>query len=146
MDFEPEKSLRRTALWKGLFDFAPSCCSLSFLFACSTSILAGLLTPIQAIIFGKIFQAFVTLSSGLVSEKDFYELISRQCLLLALLGFGYCLVHSSFFLFWERFGASTARNASIGMLKALVGRDIYWFENQRDGINSLATRIHTSVL
>jgi ATP-binding cassette subfamily B (MDR/TAP) protein 1 len=127
--------------WKALFNFATGKHLPVLLASIFCSVLVGLVTPIQAYLMGKVFSTFAKFGVGQMTENDFKHDLGLYCIYFVVLGAVCWLFTIGLFAGWVIFGELQARSARDRLFNALVDRDIEWFDQRKDGVAALATRL-----
>ena len=131
------------ALWRSLFAFTTLQHAGLAAAAVVASIFTGLIRPISAIIFGKIFNCFTDYGAGTVDLKETTDTISTWCIALTALGAGTWIVEWAFFYLWILFGELQAKSVRQQMFLGLLHKNMEWYDRREDGIGSLLIRIET---
>ena len=129
--------------WRLLFTFANRQHATILIWAIVTTVIAGLLKPVQAILIGNIFTEFTSYGSDNSSHRDMLHRVSISCIFLTALGVLAWVLEGIFLSAWMVFGEAQAEQIRRNMFEALLDRDLEWYDSQKDGIPSLVTRIQT---
>ncbi|OTA87178.1 hypothetical protein M434DRAFT_15587 [Hypoxylon sp. CO27-5] len=109
----------------------------------AASLLSGALRTSLAILIGKIFQVISEFGSGQLTGSDTLTQVSSWCLILTIIGGAGWLVNFAFMFSWIAFSELQARNIRQRMFRALLKKDMEWFDGQEDGVASLLVRMQT---
>ena len=129
--------------WHSLFAFTTRQHSVLIASALATTILAGLIRPIAAIIFGKLWNALTVYGSGGLDAKEMLHQVSMWCTALIVLGAGTWIVEGIFFALWLIFGELQVRSVRQIMFSGMRDKNMEWYDLREDGIASLLNRIET---
>ncbi|KAK7547692.1 P-loop containing nucleoside triphosphate hydrolase protein [Phyllosticta citricarpa] len=137
---ENEEVLRKTQ-WKDLFNFTTKK-HLPFLFAAiSFAIICGLVAPFNAWLLGKIFDAFSRYAARSIDADKLRSEISKYTIYMVALAAGNWLMQSLYFASWILFGELQARSARERIFRALLKRNIEWFDRRKNGIGAMIPRL-----
>jgi ATP-binding cassette subfamily B (MDR/TAP) protein 1 len=106
------------------------------------SFLVGIVTPTQAYLMGKTFSTFTDFGAGKITEQEFKCNLGRYCVYFIVLGAVCWITTAGLFAGWVIFGELQGRSARDRLFNALVDRDIEWFDQRKDGVAALTTRLH----
>lgn len=109
----------------------------------AASLLSGALRTSLAILIGKIFEVISEFGSGQLTGPDTLAQVSSWCIILTLIGGVGWLVNFAFMFSWIAFSELQARNIRQRMFRALLKKDMEWFDGQEDGVASLLVRMQT---
>jgi hypothetical protein len=132
--------------WKALFNFTNRKHLPLLLGAIFCSVLVGIVTPAQAYLMGKVFSTFARFGAGQMSEHDFTHSLSLYCVYFVVLGAVCWVFTAGLFAGWVVFGELQARSARDRLFNALVDREMEWFDQRKDGVAALTTRLQGLVL
>ncbi|KAK8253666.1 P-loop containing nucleoside triphosphate hydrolase protein [Phyllosticta capitalensis] len=137
---ENEEALRKTQ-WKDLFNFTTKK-HLPFLFlAMSLAIVCGLVVPFNAWLLGKIFDAFSKYATRSIDAAGLRSTISKNTIYMLALASANWLLQSAYFASWIIFGELQARSARERIFRAMLKRNISWFDRRTNGIGSMIPRL-----
>lgn len=105
------------------------------------SLVTGLLPLLQALLFGRLFDAFALFGSGAIPPATFSLRVSRACGLLAALGAGTWAGNALFFAAWVAVGEVGARAARREVFAGAVRREVVWFEGVGGGVGGMLARM-----
>ena len=107
------------------------------------SILAGLIRPASAIIFGQLFNTLTDYGSDVIDAKEMLHRISTWCLALTALGIATWITEWLFFSMWMIFGELQAKSVRQQMFAGMLEKNVEWYDLREDGIAPLLSRIET---
>ncbi|KAI1086788.1 P-loop containing nucleoside triphosphate hydrolase protein [Rostrohypoxylon terebratum] len=108
-----------------------------------SSIFSGALRTSTAILIGNIFGVISEFGSGQLSGPDTLARVSSWCVILTLVGGAGWIVNFAFMFSWILFSELQAKNIRQRMFRALLRKDMRWFDSQEDGVASLLVRMQT---
>lgn len=131
----------RKAGYKALFSFTTQK-HVGFLVGAVTfSVIAALIQPGQAILFGLIFNKLAQFGGGTISQDVMISEISKYISYLVALGCVNWISNGGFFLFWFTFGELQAKSARDRMFHSLLHKDLEWYDMRRNGVAALLPRV-----
>jgi ATP-binding cassette, subfamily B (MDR/TAP), member 1 len=131
------------ASWRSLFAFTTRQHSTTVAGALVATILAGIIRPTAAILFGKLWNALTVYGAGNVNAKEMLHQVSIWCIALTVLGAGTWIVEGIFFSLWMLFGELQARSVRQIMFSGMRDKSMEWYDLREDGMASLLNRIET---
>lgn len=131
------------ASWRSLFAFTTRQHSAIIASALVATILAGLIRPTAAILFGKLWNALTVYGAGDVDAKEMLHQVSIWCIALTVLGAGTWIVEGIFFTLWLLFGELQVKSVRQIMFSGMRDKSMEWYDLREDGIASLLNRIET---
>lgn len=140
---EEKNHLAKHASWRSLFNFTSKMDTVPLLLAFSLSIAAGIVTPVLAIILGKIFDLFTNFGVGEISGPDLVVKVSTNAIVLAGLGTANGLLHAGYFMLWLVFGELQAKHVRERLFDSMLEKDTGWYDMRTDGIDTLVSRLQT---
>ncbi|KAI0881396.1 P-loop containing nucleoside triphosphate hydrolase protein [Annulohypoxylon maeteangense] len=108
-----------------------------------SSLFSGALRTSLAILIGKIFGVISEFGSGQLSGPDTLGQVSSWCIILTLIGGAGWLVNFAFMFSWILFSELQAKNIRQRIFRAMLRKDMEWFDSQEDGVASLLVRMQT---
>ena len=129
--------------WRSLFAFTTWRHVGPIAGAVIASIFAGLVRPVSAIIFGRIFNALTNYGAGTVDAKGMLDEVSTWCIGLTVLGAATWIAEGAFFSLWLVFGELQAKSVRQQMFSDMLDKSMEWYDLREDGIASLLSRIET---
>jgi len=114
----------------------------SALFLSTTS---GFVLPCMSILLGSIFGAFAGFGSGALQPEEFMAKVTKHITYLTLLGCASWLLNGAFFASWIWFGELQAKAAREKLFDSLIDNEIGWFEERKDGVSAMLSKIQTYV-
>lgn len=131
------------ASWKSLFAFTKWKHSGILAAAILTSALSAALKTTLSIVLGQVFDIVADFGGGKRVGDETVSDISKWCAVLLGLGLGNWLASTVFLGLWIIFGELQANAARRDIFKALLSRELAWFDVLEQGISSLLVRIET---
>lgn len=129
--------------WRSLFAFTTKKHSLLLCLALLLSMASGVVSPILAILLGRIFDSFTNFGGGTLGEADFRHELSMYSSYLAGLGLARWLLNGTFFMSWLTFGEVQARTCRSRIFDGLLEKPTEWYDTRKSGIGAIATRLQT---
>jgi hypothetical protein len=139
---QPAKS---NVKWKSLFNFTTRKHTLVIIFSAVFAILVGAVTPVQSYLLGRVFGNFAKYAGGTVSESQFKHDMLVYNLYFVGLGTISWVFTTLYFAGWVLFGELQARSARGRLFKALLDRKIEWFDQRKDGMGAMTTKLQRRV-
>lgn len=132
-DDEHHEILRQVG-WKAIFSFTTRK-HLPVLFAaCFFGFFAAITLPAMAVIFGLIFRQFSDFAAGKISGPTLLHKASDYCIYLtAICAFNW-FTNSLYFALFLAFSELQARSARDKIFRALLRKDIEWYDTRESGI------------
>ncbi|KAK8165049.1 P-loop containing nucleoside triphosphate hydrolase protein [Phyllosticta citrichinensis] len=137
---ENEELLRKTQ-WKDLFNFTTKKHLPFLITAVSLAIICGLVVPFNAWLLGKIFDAFSKYAARTIDAEKLRSDISKYTIYMVALAAANWLMQSFYFASWILFGELQARSARERIFRALLKRNIEWFDRRKNGIGAMIPRL-----
>ncbi|KAI9894772.1 MAG: hypothetical protein M1814_002129 [Vezdaea aestivalis] len=131
--------------WRALFAFTTRRQSLTLFLALAFSICSGVLVPVAAVLFGKLFNNFAKFGAGHLEPAVLLEKCERLAIATAFLGVAAWVANGCLVMCWIIFGEQTAKSAREKLFIGLSEREIEWFDSQTDGVTALLPRLQTQV-
>lgn len=127
----------QAAPWKALFFFTSKSHLSCLLVALGTAVVSGIASPAAALVTGKAFDAFTSVTDGneLVKKETEYVLYMLG------IGFGSWLLHFVFFAAWIAFGELQANSARNRLFNGMLTKDIEWYDLRKNGVGALIPRL-----
>ncbi len=139
----PETQVPDKPSWKSLFTFTRRRHVPALTWALVTTISAGLLKPISAILLGNVFTDLTSYGSGKASAHETLHNVSIWCIAFTALGVAAWLFEGLFLSAWMVFGELQAHSVRERMFEGMLTKDMEWYDSRKDGIASLTSRIQT---
>ncbi|KAI1407160.1 P-loop containing nucleoside triphosphate hydrolase protein [Hypoxylon sp. FL1857] len=143
MDSQHRQQRKQTPSLKHLFTFTTWQHCGPLVAGLVASSLSGALRTSLAILIGKIFEVISEFGSEQLNGPDTLSQVSSWCIILTLIGGAGWLVNFAFMFSWIVFSELQARNIRQQMFRALLRKDMEWFDAQEDGVASLLVRMQT---
>ena len=131
--------------WSALLTFTSVSSNLLLAVAIALSIVSGIVIPALSIFLGKLFDAFTSFGANDLDGPGLVHQVSRYGLGLVILGGISGAFNAAFFASWLVFGELRAKRAREQSFKAMLSKDMAWFDTRETGIAALASRIQTFV-
>ncbi|KAH0538273.1 hypothetical protein FGG08_005144 [Glutinoglossum americanum] len=131
--------------WRSLFNFTTKRHHVALFLAAALSILSGVVTPVLAILLGRIFDDFTRFGANQLNRHELISSVTTGCLGLAGLGSVSWLLNGSFYLLWLVFGELQAKTIRDKLFEGLLNRDIEWYDKRKDGVGALIPRCQTQI-
>lgn len=129
--------------WHVLFAFTRRPHLLVLLPAILLSLAAGLLLPVTAIFLGRIFNNFSDFAAGKVDSTTFSHEILNSVYGFLALGVATFVLRGGLFNFWLQFGEMQAKCVREELFRALLEKDLEWYDLRTTGVETLLRRTHT---
>ena len=139
IDSDPEAK----PTWRSLFTFTTRQHMPILVWALLTTIVAGLLKPVSAVLLGNIFTDLTSYGAGEKTSHDTLHDVSRWSIAFAVLGVLAWLLEGLFLSAWMAFGELQAASVRENMFAGMLEKDMEWYDLRRDGVGSLMIRIQT---
>ncbi|KAI5857410.1 P-loop containing nucleoside triphosphate hydrolase protein [Durotheca rogersii] len=107
------------------------------------ALFSGALKTSLAILMGRIFAVISNFGAGRLAGPETVAQVSYWCVVLVSVGGLGWLVNFAFMFCWIVFSEIQARDIRIKLFKALLDKDMGWFDCQVDGVASLLVRMQT---
>ena len=131
------------ASWWSLFSFTSKSHSNTLIAAMTLTIASGIVAPVLAIIFGRIFEAFTSYGATHINRSELVEQVSRYGVGLVVLGCINGLLNAAFFASWLIFGEMQAKCARKVLFDSMLYKDMAWFDSHKVGMETLVSRLQT---
>jgi ATP-binding cassette subfamily B (MDR/TAP) protein 1 len=129
--------------WKALFNFMTYKQIPMVIIALLASLSAGATISARAYFLGKLFGTFTDYNDGTLTRDEFGQQVKTYNLYVAALATGCWLSNSLALFLWHWFADLQAQTARSRIFKALLTRDIEWFDKRENGISALTLRLLT---
>jgi ATP-binding cassette subfamily B (MDR/TAP) protein 1 len=129
--------------WGALFAFTRRSHLLVLVPAILLSLVAGLLLPVTAIFFGRVFNNFSDYAAGKIEVTIFTREITGNIYALLVLGVATFVLKGGLFNFWLQFGEMQARCIREELFRTLLEKDLEWYDLRTSGVETLLTRTQT---
>ncbi|KAI0164212.1 P-loop containing nucleoside triphosphate hydrolase protein [Hypoxylon sp. FL1284] len=107
------------------------------------SLFLGALRTSLSILIGKIFAVVADFGSGRLSGPDALAQVSFWCIVLVTAGGAGWFVHFSFTVAWSIFSELQVRRVREVTFRALLKKNMAWFDHQENGVASLLVTMQT---
>lgn len=97
----------------------------------------------MAIFLGRFFDAFADFGAGKISSDKLMDRTLTSVYALLGVGAGTILLKSGMFAAWLSFGEMQAKSVRDELFKALLEKDLEWFEMRESGVGTLLARLQT---
>jgi ATP-binding cassette subfamily B (MDR/TAP) protein 1 len=124
-----------------LFNFTTRKDTLVLVLSTIFAVVVGTVTPIQSYLLGQVFGNFAKFAAGTLSETKFKHDMLAYNLYFVGLGTISWVFTAFFFASWLLFGQLQARGARERLFDALIDRKIEWFDQRKDGIGAMTTKL-----
>ena len=131
--------------WRVLFHFMVPSHTPILLLALISTLVSGILVPILAILFGKIFGTFTTYGGGSIDGHTLRENTTVYAIGVVCLGAATWVANGIYCMAWMTFGALQAREVRKRLFQDLLHKQVEWYETHTSGIGALLPRLQTSV-
>lgn len=115
---------RPSPSWRALFNFTVRRHAATLLFALILTALSGLIVPILAILFGRIFAAFSNYGSGNIDGDGLKKQILPYTVAIVCLGGATWLSNGLYCMAWMTFGALQAREVRDRLFQDLLDKEV----------------------
>lgn len=129
--------------FKSLFTFTTKKHTLNLALSIIFAILSGVLKPISAIFYGKVFSALTDYGLGISTSQETLHDVSKWVIAITILGVVVWLFEGLFLCSWMVFGELQARSVREKMFAGMLEKELEWFDLRKEGIASLLIRIET---
>lgn len=129
--------------WSALFAFTRKPHLLVLLPAILLSLAAGLILPVTAIFFGRVFNNFSDYAAGKIEATIFTRELTGNIYALLVLGAATFVLKGGLFNFWLQFGEMQARCVREELFRTLLEKDLEWYDLRTSGVETLLTRTQT---
>lgn len=134
-----------TPPWKSLFNFTVRRHIPALVLALIFTVISGIIVPILAILFGKIFGEFTDFGGGQISGRTLTNNVSTYVIGVVCLGGATFLSNGLYCMAWMTFGAFQAMEVRNRLFENLLHKDVEWYETNTSGIGALLPRLQTWV-
>lgn len=129
--------------WSVLFTFTRRSHLVVLLPAILLALAAGLLLPATAIFLGRLFNTFSDYAARKLDAATFNHEILDSIYGLLGLGVATFVLKGGFFNFWLQFGEMQARCVREELFRALLEKDLEWYDLRTTGVETLLSRTQT---
>ncbi|EPE08522.1 multidrug resistance protein [Ophiostoma piceae UAMH 11346] len=140
-----EKAKEQQAGFKHLFVAATKQDISIFIFATAASAAVAAAKTVYALFLGEIFQVVTNFGSGTLTPAETLRQVSKGCLELTVLGIGMSVAASFLMSLWIVNGETRARTVRLRLFRALLDKEMVWFDTRRGGMASLMTEQYTQI-
>jgi ATP-binding cassette subfamily B (MDR/TAP) protein 1 len=148
--YEPEKTtqdeeneLLRHVGWKALFGFTTRKHIPVFCLAFFCATVAALTLPAFAVVYGLVFRQFASFGSGQMTGPELLRNASKYCTYLTALAVINWFSNSIYFASYLTFGELQASGARNRIYKALLQKDMAWYDTRQSGITAFLPSIQS---
>lgn len=120
--------------WKALFGFTTSAHITVLISAFLSAAVAAATLPVFSIIYGLVFGAYSDYGAGKFDGQTLLDKVSRLCVIMAGVAAASWILNSIFFFLFLLFGELQAKSGRIRIFKALIRKDMAWFDMRESGI------------
>jgi ATP-binding cassette subfamily B (MDR/TAP) protein 1 len=148
--YEPEKTtqdeeneLLRHVGWKALLGFTTRKHIPIFCLAFFCATVAALTLPAFAVVYGLVFRQFASFGSGQMTGPELLRNASKYCTYLTALAVINWVSNSIYFASYLTFGELQASGARNRIYKALLQKDMAWYDTRQSGITAFLPSIQS---
>ncbi|KAJ6256747.1 hypothetical protein Dda_8614 [Drechslerella dactyloides] len=153
LDFYPEEEsesddgdeMRRNASWASYFAFMRRSHIFVFIIAIISAVVSAAVLPLSSVLLGRIFGEFALFGRGELAARELLLRITRLVEYYAILAGAGWVAYGVFSCSWIWFGELQAENARRTLYKALLDKELEWFDNTEHEITTVASRCHTQI-
>lgn len=120
--------------WKALFGFTTTSHIAVLISALASAAVAAATLPVFSIIYGLVFGAYSDYGAGKVDGNELLSEVTRLCLIMTGIAAASWILNSIFFFLFLLFGELQAKSARTRVFKALIRKDMAWFDMRESGI------------
>ncbi|KAK6347222.1 hypothetical protein TWF696_007295 [Orbilia brochopaga] len=147
---EPESpdddyNMRRNASWASYFAFMRRRHVFVFILAVISAVVSAAVLPLSSLLLGRIFGEFALFGRGELAAPELLSRITRWVEFYAILAGAGWLAYGIFYCSWIWFGELQAESARRALYKALLDKELEWFDNTEHEITTVANRCHTQL-
>lgn len=135
----------QTAPWRALFFFTTKANLPVLVLGMVCSIIAGLASPAQSFIMGKVFDGLTSYATGATTPEELMRHEKKYILYLVGISGASWMFHSLEFMFWLAFGELQAKSARDRLYHGLLEKDIEWYDMRKNGIGALLPRLQAQI-
>lgn len=136
---------KHTPGWKALLNFTSRRHAATLVFALIFATVSGIIVPILAILFGRIFETFTKYGGGNIDGDELTSEISTYATAIVVLGGATWLLNSMHCTAWMAFGTLQAKEIREQLFQDLLDKKVGWYETHTSGIGALLPRLQTWV-
>ncbi|KAK6527122.1 hypothetical protein TWF281_010314 [Arthrobotrys megalospora] len=144
-DPEDKREMRRYATWASYFGFTRRGHILCLCFGITSAIISAAVLPASSILLGYIFAEFALYGRGDVKAVELLPRITEWIKYYVFLAGGGWLAYGAFYCSWIWFGELQAESARQEVYRALMAKELEWFDNTEHEILKVANRCHTQI-
>lgn len=133
------------APWRALFFFTTRANVPMLVLGILFALVAGVASPAQNFVIGKVFDGFTSYAGGTLSAAQFIEQETKYVLYLVAIAGGSWLFHFLFFTTWLVFGELQGKSARDRLFHGLLEKNIEWYDMRKHGIGALLPRLQTQI-
>lgn len=134
---------RNVSRWRDLFAFTKKRHIVPLGAALFVSTAAGAVGPALSIFLGKLFNTLSEFAQGDMDKEHFRSVLSKDSLLLALIGLLSFLFGGGSSSTWMAFGELQARTCREEVFDGLLDKPVEWYDTRRSGVQALVARLNT---
>ncbi|GAB7355384.1 hypothetical protein MBLNU459_g5905t1 [Dothideomycetes sp. NU459] len=129
------------APWKALFFFTIKAHMPCLILGLISAMFAGVASPAQALLIGKVFAGFTTATSGaaLLTNE------TKHIFWMLGVATGNWFLHFLFFSSWVAFGELQANSVRDRLFNSLLEKDTEWYDLRKHGTGALVTRLQAQI-
>ncbi|KAJ5949072.1 hypothetical protein N7454_000656 [Penicillium verhagenii] len=142
---ESEAGPRLQTSWKVLFSFTSRKHLPILIIGSIFALFAGCVTPVLAVLFGDVFDAFTSFAAGQADADTLRSKIVTNCLGMLGLGAAGWFLNGAYYMIFVAFGEFQAANIRRKVFSELLKRDIEWFEAQKEGSGAFLSGIQAHI-
>ena len=142
----PNAIPKSRAKWRSLFNFTTKRHASIAILSCLFTVLVGAVTPVQSYLLGRVFGIMAEYVAGTVTEAKFKKDVQTYNIVFVGLGTASWIFTSAFFFCWVVFGELQSRGARQRLFKALLARKMEWYDQRKDGMGAMTTKLQSFVI
>ncbi|KAF3918376.1 hypothetical protein ABW21_db0209457 [Orbilia brochopaga] len=145
---EPDSNdddMRRNASWASYFAFMGRSHVFVLILAVISAIVSAAVLPLSSLLLGRIFGEFALFGRGELAARELLLRVTQWVEYYAILAGAGWLAYGMFYCSWIWFGELQAESARRALYKALLGKELEWFDNTEHEITTVANRCHTQI-
>ncbi|KAJ5090795.1 hypothetical protein N7532_009479 [Penicillium argentinense] len=131
--------------WKSLFNFTARSHLPSLIIGSIFALLAGCVTPVLAVFFGDVFDAFTVFGAGQIEVDELHRKIGKGCLGMVGLGTAGWFLNGAYYAAFIAFAELQVSTIRENVFIELLSRDLAWFEAQTEGSGALFSGIQAQM-
>jgi ATP-binding cassette, subfamily B (MDR/TAP), member 1 len=127
--------------WRHLFAFTTARHLIILILATFFALLSGIMVPVNSYLIGMIFSKFTDFGSGQLDAAEFKIQVSKYIVYIVIIASIGWVSNTLSFTLWHIFGGLQAQYARQRVYDAMLLRPVEWFDQRKDGVKSLSTRL-----